>query len=725
MKTEKLVQRSLLVILFLFMIIILGTSFTSMTHSGIAARSKITMIMIGLAGIIIFTLIFNIVYRFCVKADKNKYLTGIIAAFAVIIAGQLLMVKYINARPIEDLNLVTRMAVYLLSGSTFTEELSYFGMYTNNIPFTIYLSLIYKALLKIGIADYTLAGSLLGIFALDASLLFTALIINKMKGRTASLACVIVSAFNPAMYIWGMFFYTTIVAIMFLNCAVYIGMTLNSGSKPVIFFKFFCLGIVLFIGTQIRATTIFSLIALAICAFAAAPSIYKSIRSEKRYRYIFTYLIGAALCLAAVLICKNTYSILENKYIEADYSDQEFPPTHWIMMGLAGSGSYNYEDEMQTLSLPTKQEKLDFTKAEIKRRIEELKLNGLVKLAYEKIKYTWSDGTNDYPVILRASNHYTSFNKFVLGDKREPAIIYFQIFHVVLIWFAILGIVYLFLYSKSIFEALPAVVLLGGIGFHIIWEANPKYSLNFMFCLVYLSILGMFFLFEQIKKFNKNQIVKYTYNVLMAAGVILSVIILIVMYKPFTKEVGQLSDTVSGQIVNSSDSIEDFYNKNEALVQTFSADRSFNTVSIFMGNPNQSTDTVYKFELLDELGNVLSSSEIDGKSNTETKKILDIYVGDIKSENKAEYSIQITPVLSDAENKLLFYFDSYDDYDLYYDGELIYNNQSIGRDLGFSVSRVYNGSIMSSKLYIILALIFITFEVCLCLLVNRKEDKHT
>lgn len=719
MKSEKVVQNSLLIILFFLMIIILITSLTAMPHSDIAARSSITMIMICIAGIIIFTMIFNLIYSFCVNVGVRKYVVSIFAVFAVIITGQILMVRYINARPIEDLNLVTRMAVNLCSGGTFTEDLAYFGMYTNNIPYTIYLNLIYKAFFKFGITDYTLAGSLLGIFSLDVSLLFTALIINKVKGKPASLACVIVSAFNPAMYIWGMFFYTTIISIMFLMCAVYILMTIDKGRKVIILLKFFCLGIVLYIGTQIRATTIFSLIALIICVTAALPSIYKCIRNEKKYKHILTYFLGAALCIGAVLLCRNVYGMLEDKYIDADYTNQEFPPTHWIMMGLTGIGSYNYEDEMQTLSLQTKQEKLDFTKEEIKRRIEELKINGLFKLAYEKIKYTWSDGTNDYPVILRASNHYTGFNKYVLGDRRETTIIYFQVFHVVLIWFAVLGIISQFLYYKSIFEALPSFVLLGGIGFHIIWEANPKYSLNFMFSLLYLSILGLFFLYEQIGKLQKLRQIKYTYNIIMAVGFVLSIIALIVMYVPFTKEERQFSDTVSGQIVNSSDSIDSFYSSNQVLEQTFCADRKFNTVSIFMGNPNGSEEAVYKIELLNDQGKVLNSTEIDGKDNSETKKILDINVGNIVPDGKAEYKIKINPVIADNENKLLFYFDSYDGYDLYYDGELTYNNQSLGRDLGFSASMQYNGNIISSKLYILSALILLIFEACLCLLVNK------
>lgn len=70
----------------------------------------------------------------------------------------------------------------------------------------------------------------------------------------------------------------------------------------------------------------------------------------------------------------------------------QFPPQHFIMMGLKGKGGFDPEDEQYSLSFADRASRVQGNEAETQRRLKEFGFAVHVKHWQNKIAYTWGDG---------------------------------------------------------------------------------------------------------------------------------------------------------------------------------------------------------------------------------------------------------------------------------------------------------------------------------------------
>lgn len=711
---EKISIKIISTFLFIFLAIVL---FGAIFHAPQLIQLENKMfyfILLLLVGVFFFLFFVKILYHFVMNTPTKYQMALGMVCFALIFVLQMIVIKVFEIRPIEDLDKVTNMAIDIINGKKFTYDNTYFGMYTNNIPFTIYLSKYFKVLIHLGFRNYVMAGSLLGVLSLDFGLLFTSLILKEIKNAKTSILFLVFNVFNPLIYLWGTFFYTTIIAIPFMMLALYLVITLNKSTNPIVFcFKIILLSASLYIGTQIRATTIFVFIATVIVWIIKLTSY--TFDKATIVRIIQKLSLGVLISFCCIFFLSTNYKHMQDNVMDADYSQTSFPPSHWIMMGLQGKGGYNWNDEVNTFKRPTREDKRSFTKRQIHKRIDYLGITGLSKLTVNKLIFNWSDGSHDYPVIMRASHNYTRLHKYVFGEKRELIILYCQIFNVIILSFALLKMLHLIKKENSSKSLVLYITLFGCFLFHLLWEANPKYSLNFIMLVMLIAIDSMeeIFCLEGVSQ-GMNRII----SGFGAIFTLLTLILSFVLYPYFTKDTIAFKDMVQGQIVANRDRITDI-NQGASLYQSFCTGRPFNNITIQASNNSSSTKAVYQFYLLDENKVPIYSSNF---STTMKDKVeyISFDFDTVKPNATHTYYIKIASDHVKAKDSVDFRMSGRPGYDVFPHGELTINDRSFDGDLAFTVSDNYKSSFTSTSLYLIVILIILMSEIVIFIYYRRQ-----
>ncbi|PXV91483.1 hypothetical protein C8E03_10339 [Lachnotalea glycerini] len=704
---EKLGIKFIAALLGVLMLITLICSILKLPDIVILDYKFIYLFMIELIGVFFFIAILRIIYKLIQSLKpKHEIILSVLCLF-IITLGQLFVIKFLEIRPIEDLNKVTNMAIDLVNNKSFLSNNSYFSMYTNNIPFTIYLSKYFKICIQLGIRNYTLAGSILGIFAINTSLIITSLLLKELKNRKSAVFFLAFNVLNPVIYIWGTFFYTTIIAIPFMMLAIYLIVKLEKETR----LSWFCMEIILFtivlyIGTQIRATTCFVLIAAILLFILRLPGYIKNHQVHLSRQTVQKCLCAIILSSLCVLLLNTGYSKLKQECMQADYTDTQFPATHWIMMGLEGNGGFNWHDEQQTLTRPTKEAKLDYTEKQISNRLKELGLKGLAKLIIKKLDYTWSDGSHDYPVIMRACHNYTNIHKYIFGDKRDTVIILFQIFHIMTLLLLLLKIVLLLTNHTSSDSPLIYILLFGGVLFHLIWEANPKYSLNFMMLLFFIACEGLDDFLQLELLVHKIDHIIYRMSTLF---ILFTVIVSFLLFPLYTKQTFNYADMVQGQFVSNKDRLNDMYG-DSYFSQTFFTNRAFNHITIRTFNGSAYLDASYQIKLLDESQNVLYETDFSPKTQNEVESI-EFDFPKIIPDKACTYTIQITSNFVLPDHAISFCMSNKEGYDVFPYGNLFINNEELNADLAFTVKEKGNKTYTNTFPYLIFVCFILLSEL--------------
>lgn len=677
---EQLATKLLAICLFIFISIALVGSLFDIPHLVLLGDNTLLILVIEITGVLFLVSFLRILYTFVANLPQKYELILCIFSMLLVTIIQFLVIKYFEIRPIEDLNKVTNMAIDLVNGMKFTNAETYFSMYTNNIAFTLYLSKYFKFMIGLGFRNYTMAGSLLGIVALNLSLVITSLILKKIKGRKSAVFFLVFNIFNPLIYLWETFFYTTIIAIPFMMSAIYIIVLLQRENRLIYFsIKAALLASVLYIGTQIRATTSFVFLG-AIVFFILKCIAHKPNRAQllTLCKKLLYGTVVAALCL---LLIHSGYEKMYQQSMEADYSQTSFPFTHWIMMGLRDNGSFNWLDEEATSMQLTKTDKISYNLEEIRNRINNLGPLGITKVIVNKIIYTWADGSHDYPVIMRASHNYTNLHKYILGEKRDLIILYFQIFNIAVLLFLLINTVCLFKRKALSFDLLIYIILFGGFLFHILWEANPKYSLNFIMLVLLISndSLVEFFHSESLSH-NFHKFVQNFGVVFVLLGMVISLI----LYPRFTKDTFVYNDLVQGQLVSNKNAINDM-EQGAYFTQSYHTKRPFNNISIQAYNGSNSFDAKYLAELLDDNQNTLFQTTFSPTAQNRVE-IIDFDFDTIAPEKPRTFYIRISSDNVKPEQKIAFRMSLKPGYDVFPHGNLVINDQEVDGDLAFSVN---------------------------------------
>lgn len=632
---------------------------------------KVPVFLIISAGAL-FLLLYTIIY-FVKKyeLDTKKYFPYVL--FFAIFLLQSFFILWMKASLRYDTLKVFDEALSLLNGNVLSPDYSsgYFAKYPNNIPICIATALLLKpaVLLGISINNLMLYIQLINVLFMDISFYFSYKLLVLVRSRLDGVIFLFLVLLNPLTYLIAPFYYTHTFSMAFSTGAIYffICCLAKDTTMKQRLIHAFLIGLLVSIGFKIRATVFIIPVAMLIYLLLNIKILSK--------KSIYTF----AAFLTAILVGFGSYYLTQHHYVKFDYNETGYPATHWIMLGLQGSGGYNAADDAYTESFPTKAAREQATEAMILQRATQLKFKGLLHLWRDKLEITWSDGTDDFIDNISMTKDFSIRNDFISGSTNDLLVTYCHIFHFMLLFFLFISTVVALFYKPNYYLLVVFLNLLGGIIFHLIWEAGEVYNISFSCSVLVLAATGLShsFKFMEEKRHTKLRPVFISTNI--------ALVIFCFLY------IGSKLTTIPYTHYNyaaKQDLAEPDTPKpllSGTLDQTFTTTRPFNTIGIKVRNSLGAENcSSYKFQLLNANDEILYKSDILGAWAFD-KDYYRIEFDTVLPVGKEEYKIKIIPdIVSDVHNLTFQYYNT-GNYDIYQNGVLYQNDIKTNGDLTFMV----------------------------------------
>ena len=370
----------------------------------------------------------------------------------------------------------------------------YLVRYPNNVPFTLLLSALYRVCyLTLGYVP-KMVPIVLNCVAINLSVLFTALTTKKLFGNKQALVTLALCMLFAPYYTYTAYYYTDSLSMPFLIGGVYLFVSaIKSENKYKRYALLLAFGGVVFLGFKMKATVIFALI----CGL-----IYVLLKFS--IKKVATISLAVIVGFSTVGAVYSTSVNSLNLYTKEQSYECEYPFTHWIMMGLKELGHYNLEDSKFTDSFENKDEKQNANIREIKNRIEDFGVKGLIFHTVKKAVWMWEDGTYFISHHLEKTDNWNPLHSLVL-DKGS----YHNVFYIYSCGFQLFLIVMMILSALKgcIKPKVNKTILLKGLLFSIlifllIWEARSRYLYNFTPVFILLAVDGL----QELENFIRNKV---------------------------------------------------------------------------------------------------------------------------------------------------------------------------------------------------------------------------
>ena len=411
------------------------------------------------------------------RFEERKTNTRLIfIGVGVILAIQLLFAFCLQIVPITDIANLDRYAKQIVTDDSLDcleSDMNghYIIRYQNNLPLLFFMTFVYRI-------TYSLTGSfshiplmILNTLVLNSAVLMTVLTARRIFGKRKALIMLALCAMFAPYYTYTPYFYTDSFSIPFVIGTVYtltVAVQSEKLSKKLI--MLLLSGAICFIGFKLKASVIILIPALLLYL----PMKYGIKRAAK---------IGAAWLLGfCILFAPVTLIQKANPVISEEASDKyEFPPAHWVMMGLKDFGAFTFEDSDFTQSFETMAERKEANMNEIAKRASEKGAAGFAVHIGRKLAWTYMDGTYYIANYLEHREHDTPIHSFVLyGGKFRFAFFVYSFGYQM---FLMAMIAYSGLHSRRKRRVDPAtffrIAVFGMVLFFLIWETNARYPFNF------------------------------------------------------------------------------------------------------------------------------------------------------------------------------------------------------------------------------------------------------
>ena len=648
----------------------------------------------------LFVLLLSVTYFFAfaklrkflqkkVKNDNNK------VAIIMLLISFLVMLWFstnITIIPNRDLSKIIPEAKNLLINKHLVNDV-YFYTYSNQIGLLFVVKCIYNiaSLLHMNLNTFA---CLISCLLISLSMFLTYLTIKKVSSKVDALTFLIYLLFNPMYYLLASFYYSDIFAMPIMCLLVYLLIGNNESDNLFSFnlknaLKYIFVGFFSYIGFKIRAVVIFILIAYII---------------KMLQIYSFKNIIKRALIImTGFILAFGSSKLIERKYNIYYEKDLEFPPTHWIMMGLnyKNDGMWNQADYDITFNQKTSKDKKNTNIAEIKSRIKSNGIYKLLLLQDRKLKTNWAYGDSAYSTYY---NNVTNINKlynYIVGNRTIILSYILQYNRVVLYIMLSLSVLYE-LKNKDRKINVVAVTIFGAFLFYFMWEVYPRYSLCFMPLLTMLAAFN-FKKYTDSKNLllNNKKFLNCALYAIKFAIIMITILVFITNYDQYVKIKHHYKQRAAYSYVGGgTEGSKCFVNSERELKQTFYTNLTFNSIVLKMNKEGNPYGNLY-FKMYDDKNKELIS---------QTKKISNIvdndYLGfrfkkSYKTNGKLYYFTISTDLKED--DKLSVLCINEENLDYFPQGSLFINGKEEKFDLQMNINKVKNSSILSKKVYLLLA----------------------
>ena len=189
--------------------------------------------------------------------------------------------------------------------------------------------------------------------------------------------------------------------------------------------------------------------------------------------------LGVALaCFALLLAGGNAAS----RAPMPEYAFEPIPHSHWVMMGLRGTGGYCDDDYQLTLQYDTYAQRAAFIRQEIARRRRAMGPGGFASHCLDKLSYIFSDGCCYAPQKLDMGPKTPNpLHEWIISGGKYAGILYYAAdgLQLCLLALCVAGALRALLCRDNTLTVLR-VALVGLVLFLLLWEARSRYLVNFL-----------------------------------------------------------------------------------------------------------------------------------------------------------------------------------------------------------------------------------------------------
>lgn len=353
----------------------------------------------------------------------------------------------------------------------------------------------------------TMGMQFLNILALDGSIVLLYCALKKVSSRLADTAFVLfIMLFGFSGYI--IIVYTDILSLPFTVVAISIGIDLLKTRRHLwcTICEFFVLGVVLYFGYQMKASSIIPCLCFLGCIL---------LFPLRRVDIKKVVCCGCSL-LIGIVCALSVFGLSINVLMKLNYDpEQSYPMSHFAVMGMIDRGGFNPEERSAVSQFETKEEKDEYSKSRIKSELSNYGFVGYFDFLLRKSAYTLEDGTfsfgewdscfsfenkSDGLSSLRNSRVAALIRDFYTPDNYKYGFLHFteQIVYI----FMVIGILFgaIFLFAKKEVDVEFGGVeslwfllsLLGAVAFLMLFESGRgKYLIQFLPMFVTFASSGL------------------------------------------------------------------------------------------------------------------------------------------------------------------------------------------------------------------------------------------
>lgn len=547
----------------------------------------------------------------------------------------------------------------------------YFMKYPNNIPVCLFTYLWLRTASLMGIPKEVWMEfvKLLNVAFMNVGMFCTFQLLCRYRSRRTGLWFLLLLLVDPLWYLLGQMYYTSTLSLAFSMGAVWL---LDRAKGQQALWKRYLLyvltGVLLAFGYRIRATVIITVAALLIFGVT-------ELKRRPGKRELLSFL--AVLC--GMFLAFSVYGQAERRYAGFDPSRTGYPAVHWVMMSAQGEGQYNSADDAYTGSFSTREERTEADLKLLKERIREMGPGGLLKLFRNKLRVTFSDGTDDYPSLFRTMQEASPVLKYVNGGRSDMLAVYVHGFHGMLTGLVLLSsVLRVYRRQKSRLD-LFAFQICGAYLFYLIWEADRAYSIPFMLMLLLWGAMGMEAAAEAVEGLRTTRFcalrplpwLSGAFLLLLGAGTaVLS---------------GRSGLPVREYAVLQDQETSDSLLLQTEFTQTFRTGKPFDHVDLWVANwDGSANDSVYDVQVLDEEGRVAAAGELAG-AQAPCMEAYTIAFERVEPDREQVYRIQVCLRNPDCRIRTDFLYYQSGAWDMYREGALFAPEKIPLVDLAFAV----------------------------------------
>lgn len=410
----------------------------------------------------------------------------------------------VRTNPSWDLGLVIQSAQEILEYGHSTDMAVYYIQAPNNIFITLMLAIVIKFFSIFNITDVNVSTLVANILLIQLAILFLFKITKRIFNNiTACFTLILTFLFVP-IYPYSTIMYTDTTSMFLPVAFLYSFIKINDYKDSKRKYMYYILiGLLAFISLKLKVTALIVVVAFVITELFVQHKFMKVMK---------TVIIGFATFI--IVYVGYTGFLKKTGIMGIPYEDTKAVPfTHFIMMGMYGSGAFSAEEWQFTLRLPDYKTRKSENIRVIRERLKNYGTQGYIKFLNNKITgQTWGSGTYDFESIL---NSYSVDNniahQFLLTNgKYYRAVFYYcQIYHFAMLVSILISVIYsLKNKNEESILTISKMSILGLLIFLLIWETRSRYMLNFIPIYILVFTSGIVYFSKDIKSILKKICIK-------------------------------------------------------------------------------------------------------------------------------------------------------------------------------------------------------------------------